>query len=296
MMAGKHPAFAPALRVRTTWLVLTLVVLVACENSPMPAPDSETASVEDLPAAAPWPGERLQTTFVVRQMVAADGFFCLVGDPGLLLMSDEGDIEWIVETPGRARAAARLGSSWLVADGHAGLAVIVDGDIHERLDLGGEVTYVASQGDLAAATLFDGRLVVLGRSEAEGVPSVVALGALDIPGYPRFAAFARPEQIWVDAYTHGVVLVDATDPSRPRIGDHWNGLRKIDAHGTDGARLAIADASRRGAIVEATGAGEIAQILTIDLDGRTRGLVLDGSRLTVAGRGGLVATHVVVDQ
>lgn len=235
-------------------ILAALSPLLACGPPDRPVVRPEVIVDQVDLSSIPWlPGEVLHGTFDARDLTRCGDLLVASGHPGVMTLPlDGGGEPSLVETPGDARHAACWGDGLLVADGHAGLAVVAGGTVARLLDLGGEVTWVAVEGTRALVTLKGGALAVLelgsdGYAEGAGIH---VLGTVALPGYLRFAAFATDDLAWVVGYSHGVALVDIGDPARPLHLESWREQRKPAAVASDGGRLAVSDTARQGAFLE----------------------------------------------
>ncbi len=275
----------PAVLLIVPTLLVTLG-LSSCSHREQEAVRPAVTAVQVELASISWlPGETLHATFDARDLTVCGDHLVASGHPGVMTVPASGDGETIlVETPGEARHAACWGDGLLVADGYAGLAVVAGDSVRSELDLGGEVTWVAVNGSRAVVTLEEGTLVVLELGAdgyaAESVVEVV--GTVSLPGYLRHVAFADDERVWVVGYSHGVALVDLSDPARPTLRESWRGLRKPAVSASDQGRLVVSDTSRQIALLEVGVDGMIAPRAVLDTEVFMRVLALRGTEVAMS--------------
>ena len=275
------------------------LALLACLGCRENGADGSRPEVELRAADEPihWiGGEVLHETFVPAGIFTCGEDPLITGQPGVLVVP-AGEPSWSVATPGRARAAACWGETLLVADDYAGLAVLHGGAIVQRYDLGDRVTGVLVWGDRAVVTLWEGVLAVLSlESGAGGGVTMRVLGTLELPGYATHLAFAGSDRVWVNLYTHGIVLVDVSVPTDPERADSWLEYRMASAMSADGSRLAVADSSRTGSILKISADGRIERTHEFETDDVALSLVLAGDHLALSnGRSGTESRRVTED-
>ena len=263
-----------------------LIGLVGCrENDPEATRPRVVLESVDLATISWLPGEVLHSTFDARDLTRCGDTLVATGHPGVMSLSlGGGGDPVVVETPGEARHAACLGEGLLVADGYAGLAVVADGAIQRRYDLGGTVTWVAVEGERVVVVLEEGILAVLDLETGTGPADAefTMTGAVVVPGAPRFVGFATPDLLWVVGYSHGVALVDTSTPDRPEVVESWRGLRKSGAFAAAGGRLVLSDVSRQTALLEIGPDDGIVPRAVFPTEGWTTALSLRGTRVAMS--------------